>query len=360
LISLNEFLSSNERVGVDEKSDKKLKRKTQAVKAPPTSLPLASSGVDTEAFNVFKNRLREQLGSKDIEGKSSLSRFVNKTLDEVKSGQQRLDDTSSVAGHKDEAPVCIFVRGDKEISISTSPAEGSMYVAGEISTLAWASFEAFARGAWHMLVTALKIDLDEISFSHGILISDTKFCLAAKFELDPRNADALCSAVTQRRISTCTALLSNSHLWNDAELKKNHADPEDFDLIVAVQNARQEISTKELPFNCLFESDLWVQPFGIPKGLATRRPPEASTKNRCETGKSTGYCSERRLFHFKILQSNTLENISFDEDEFFDNILAVSGKACPLIEVHWEEKFEDKAVISRTLKGIKIVMDVLC
>ena len=313
--------------------------------------------VDSEAFKISTEKIRKQLNVPEAQPLSSQQLFVTKLLDDLKSGQQQLGDMSPAARQNDEASICIFVRGEKEVSVSTSKTQAELYVAGAISTLAWANFEAFARGAWHMLAVALNIESGEIGFSHGVLISDNKFCLAAKFKLDPRHTDALCSAPTQDRISTCISLLGYLQLWDDAAVKKAYAKPQDADLIEAARVARQEISTRELPFNCLFECDVWPQSFQIPKVLAARRPPTPRSNLRVAIGKSTGYCTDRRLFHFKITNTNTnnnsLENISFDEQEFFDEILAVSGKMTPWIKVSWTEHFQDKVIIARTLTLIE-------
>lgn len=339
---------------------------TQTDDMPPDAtarapeLPRASNLDDNDALKIALEVIRKQLDLPDAKLVSNEQIFVNKARDQVKSAQLPSGDMNTLAGETGESPLCIFLRGDKQVSISTSRAETDLYVEGEISTLAWASFEAFARGTWRMLAAALKIDLNEIGFSHGLLLGDRKFCLAAKFELKQCHADVLRSPETRQRIATCTGLIGHHDLWNERALRMANPDPPDADLIEAAREARQEISSKELPFCCLIECDAWPQPFQTPKILAARRPPEPKSTDRCEIGKSTGYCTDQRLFHFKISKTRALENISFDEQEFFDDILDVSGKITPVLEVRWTEKFEDKVIIARTLKNIRRVSEPLC
>lgn len=339
---------------------------TQTDDMPPDAtarapeLPRALNLDDNDALKIAQEVIRKQLDLPDAKLVSNEQIFVTKTRDQVKSAQLPLGDMNTLAGETGESPLCIFLRGDKQVSISTSRAETDLYVEGEISTLAWASFEAFARGTWRMLAAALKIDLNEIGFSHGVLIGERKFCLAAKFELKRCQADSLRSAPTQKRIATCTGLLAHFDLWNDAALSRAYPDPLDADLIKAVREARQEISSKELPFSCVIENDFWPEPFQILKVLAARRAPTTTMNPRCEIGKSTGYCTDSRQFHFKVSKNSSLENIGFDEQEYFDEILDVSGKKTPLIEVSWTEELQDKSIIARTLKKITRVMEVLC
>lgn len=338
-----------------KKINKKARHKAPVVAAPAPELPRASDLDDSEVLKIAHETIRKQLDLSNADLVSNQQVFVPKMRDQVMSTQLSLGNMSTSAGETGEVPLCIFVRGDKQVEISTSRAEADLYVEGEISTLAWASFEAFARGTWRMLAAALKIDQNEIGFSHGVLIGERKFCLAAKFELKRSQADSLRSAPTQKRIAKCTAMLAHFDLWNDTALNRAYPDPLDADLIKAVREARQEISSKELPFSCVIESDFWPEPFQIPKVLAARRPPTTSTNPRCEVGKSAGYCTDSRQFHFKVSKNNSLENIGFDEQKYFDEILEISGKMTPLIEVSWTEKLQDKAIIERTLKGILII-----
>lgn len=352
--------STADQTVVVKRTNEEIEYEMPLVAAPAPELPLASDLGETEVLKIAQETIRKQLDLPDADLVSNQQIFVTRTRDQVKSAQLSLDDMSASADQTGEAPLCIFVRGDKQVSISTSRAEGDLYVEGEISTLTWKSFEAFARGTWRMLAAALQIDTNEIGFSHGVLIGTSRFCLAAKFELKRCRGDSLRSEATQRRIATCTGLIGHVALWNEPALRLTHPDPQDTDLIEAAREARQEISSKELPFSCLIECDLWPESFQIPKVLAARRPPTTRMNPRCEIGKSTGYCTDSRQFHFKVAQTNCLENISFDEELFFDDILEVSGKMTPSIKVRWTEKFEDKAIIERTLIEITRVMEVLC
>jgi len=322
-------------------------------------LPGALNLDDIEILKIAQETIRKQLDFLDADFVSNQQVFVFKTRDQVKSAQLSLGDMNTSAGETEEAPLCIFVRGDKQVEISTSRAEADLYVEGEISTLAWASFEAFARGTWRMLAAALKIDQNEIGFSHGVLIGERKFCLAAKFELKRCHDDALRSPETRQRIATCTGLIGHLDLWNERAVRMAYPDLEEADLIEAVREARQEISTKELPFSCVIECDAWPELFQISKALAARRPPTTKMVPRDEKGKSTGYCTDRRLCHFKIEKSNSLENISFNEELFFDDILEVSGNKTPYIRVQWTDEFHDKVIIARTLKKIIIIGQTL-
>lgn len=344
--------ATSDRTVVVKGINNKAKHVPTVVTAPVLELPRASDLEHTQPFTILRQKNPKAIDLPDAELASNEQLFVAKTLPQ--------GELSFVSGEKEEAPVCIFVRGDKQVTVSTSKTEAAMYVAGDISSLAWANFEAFARGTWRMLATALKIGLNEISFSHGVLIGDGKFCLAAKFELKRCLADSLRSEPTQKRIETGTGLMGCLDLWKDTEVKLAYPNPEDADLIQAARDARQEISTKELPFSCVLECDAWPNPIQIQKVLAPRNPPTESTITRCEKGKSTGYCTHNRRFHFKVLNTNSLENISFDEQEYFDEILDVSGKMTPMIEVTWTEQRQDKSIIASTLKKITRVTDVLC
>ena len=343
------------------KNDKRPNRNKLSIAAAEPELPLTSIMAETDAYIAAAEEISKRLNLPEAESASNEQRFVMKTLAELMSpGQQHMGDRSILTGSPKEEPICIFLRAEKHVDVSTSRKQADLFVKGDFSTLAWTSFEALARGSWHILAEALEVEPNDIGISHGAIITGSKFCLAAKFEIPRRHVDAVGNPQSQRRLEICISLLGNTRLWSDDALKNTDSDPVDGELINVAREARQEISTTELPFNCSLECDMWSQSIPIQKVLAAKRPPVEGKNLRCEIGKSTGFCTDRRLFHFKITKPNSLENISFDEAEFFDDILDVSGKICPIIQVTWMEKLEDKVITSRTLKKITIVTDALC
>lgn len=349
-VSQNPSPSNIKSIDLSGPSNRKPRSRKLTTETQPTSLPPVSFAPGDEGMKVLTAQMKEQFDLEFSAPVLSKPQFRRTTLDQLRSGEYNLNDVDIGVGDNTQKSTCLYVRTATMIPISEARAEGGVYYAGQISTLNWRGFEGFARGAWTMLATALKVTRDKIGFTHGVLVVNRQFCLAAEFELGPELVAALSSKKVRDRIETCNSLLGDVDLHSDYELAKKYVGADNGDLIEAARAARKEITTRNLACDCLIESALWKQPIVVSKDLAAKKPATPKDDERHEQGELTGYCIARRLLHFQIEKNNTLVDISFDEEKYFDEIIKISGKVRPLVELRWEDSLDDKGVMTRVLK----------
>lgn len=281
-------------------------------------------------------------------------------------GQQEAPAKPSPAGAKfDLSEAELHARGKKSATVQPpKPKKGDtnvLYIEGAAAVVPFAALEAFWRALWSIIAAALGVERASVLYAPAAQLQDGQLMASAHFWMTSDLLDSLATTDGWSMVDLGLRLVGDPYLWQEDRLGARYSGQPWQKMLEAVRAARDEIAGQKLPCQVDVEFSRIGQVITIGPELAPCRPPVVTVKTEYATGRGVGFLlNEVHLMHFSTKNGHASDNLEFKPDKaMIKHVRDVSREHAPIIEVELEVLRHDDVVVTRTLKGIKVISESL-
>jgi hypothetical protein len=255
----------------------------------------------------------------------------------------------------------IHARGKKSAPVQPPKSKRDdgnvLYIEGAASKVPFASLEGFWRALWSIIAAALGVERTAVLYSPAAQLQDGQLMASAHYWTSPELTDLLATPGGWARVDLGLRMLCDPYLWQTENLEARYGEKPWQDMLETVRSGRDEITGPRLPCQVDIEFSRIGQVITIGPDLAPCRPPTETVKLEKVTGRSVGFLlNEVHLMHFSRKNGHAAFDIQFKPDKAaIKKVRDVSREHAPIIEVNVEVLLHDDVVVTRTLKGIKVI-----